>query len=312
MFLALQRAGSFAGAGRILGVNATTTARRLESLEQEMGARLFTRTPDGLVPTAAAEAMLEPSELIERQAQLIERSIAGEDVRLAGSVSLAISQAFAFAFVIEHLASFRRSHPDISLELHTADALVDLSRGEADIAVRPRLPGAGPGVVEERIEIVTRRIGAAGMAVWASRSYLEEAGCPPSALELEGHRIVAPLEQASHLPGSAWAHAAAESGVQVAMRCGSILAIAGAGEAGYGLVALPTFVALRYPDLIRISPPDILESVDIWMLMPGDLRRVARVRALWEFLIEIFATWDPLMSGRVIPEGRDTSSWADA
>ena len=71
--------------------------------------------------------------------------------------------------------------------------------------------------------------------------------------------------------------------------------------AGFGLCALPIFVTHDCDNLERLDAPDVTETREIWLLMPGELKRVARVRAVHDFLIELFDVWEPLLSGRVQP-----------
>lgn len=303
VFLALRRAGTFAGAGRELAVNATTAARRLAALEEAIGAQLFLRTADGLVPTAAAEEIFEPAELVERQAERIQRSVGGEDARLAGSVCLSVTQAFASGFLIDHLGAFRRMHPEIEIELTTSDVIVDLARGGADLAVRFRSVGSGPGDTSGHVDVIGKRVSVIGIGVYGARSYLKNRGVPRDAAQLEGHDIIAPRQVAAYLPGSDWARAAADRN-RVTLLTDGMTSMGAACAAGFGLCAIPCFVALREETLIRLPEPAIVDSRDAWLLMPADLRRVARVRAVWEFLLELFATWSPLLSGEVFPAQR--------
>lgn len=303
VFVALRRATSFAGAARELGVNATTVARRLSALEAAIGAQLFSRTADGLVPTAAGEQIAEPSELIERQTQLIARSVGGGDARLAGRVRLSVTDSFASHFLLDQLSVFRRRHPDIELEINSSNVLVDLTRGQADIAIRHRSPGSGPGVeTSGHVEILARRVCSIGIAVFASRSYLEATGIPRSAERPDGHDLIVPRAEASYLPGSAWSRLVAPR-VSTALRCDGTTTMAAACAAGFGLCALPCFEALQFDNLMRIS--ETIDTRDTWMLRPSDLRHVARVRALWDYLLELFEQWAPLLSGEVTPTDRD-------
>jgi DNA-binding transcriptional LysR family regulator len=308
VFLALRRAGSFAGAGRELELNATTIARRLTAFEDAIGTQLFGRSADGLVPTAAAEGIAESAELIEHKMLQIEREVGGENARLSGTVRIAITQTFAASFLLDHLGSFRRSFPDIELDINTSDAMVDLTRGVADIAIRFRSPDSGPGVQSSgSVEVRAKRVGTLGIAVYGSTAYLEKAGCPPSASQVDGHSVVMPRENAMFLPGATWCASVADR-VSIALRCDGMLGIAAAGAAGFGLCALPTFVALQHDNLERISPPKTIDTRAAWLLMPADLVRVARVRKMWDYLVELFQAWDPLLSGDVAPERASTSA----
>lgn len=303
MFLALLREGTFAGAARRIGVNATTTARRLASLESSVGAQLFSRTRDGLVPTAAAERMREPAELIERQVLRIQRRVAGGDAKLAGRVRLNCTQNLAANFLVARLGEFRQRHPDIELELSTGDAMVDLTLGQVDVVVRHRAPGAGPGVEAlSHVDVVTRRVGPIAFAVFASEAYLARHGVPSNIREVAGHAAVLPQGDALYLPGSSWALEVAPQ-LRASLRTDSVATMHAACSAGFGLCMLPCFPSVYEAGVVRVS--EVEDQRDTWLLMPGDLRRVARVRALWEYVISLFEAHGPVLAGEVSPLGGD-------
>lgn len=303
VFLAILREGTFAAAGRRIGVNATTAARRLASLEASVGAQLFSRTRDGLVPTAAAERMREPSELIERQVLRIQRRVAGGDAQLAGRVRLNSTESLAVSFLVERLAGFRREHPDIELELTTGDAMVDLTLGHADLVIRHRAPGSGPGVETlAHVDVVARRLGPIALAVFASEEYLRREGVPEDITDVRGHSAVLPEGNARYLPGSSWALEIAPQ-LRTSIRTDSVGTMHAACRAGFGLCMLPCFPAVYEAGVVRVS--DVVDTRDTWLLMPGDLRRVARVRALWDYLLALFEEHGPVLAGEVAPPGGD-------
>jgi len=301
VFLAVQRKGSFAAAGRSLGVNATTVGRRITGFEEHLGARLFTRTADGLVATPTAEALLGAAEQMERQAKSVARQIAGEDARLEGVVRLAATSDFSSAFLLDQLGAFRRRHPEIELDLLTSTGLHDLSRGAADLAVRFSTPGQGvPSGRQGPTDVLAQRVCRLGVGVFASRAYLDTAGMPDDIEGFEGLDLVIPPESMHFIPGHSWFQQMRPDN-RVALTVDSIQAIVAATSAGFGLCAIPCFMAAHQPELVRIGAPQTVDERDLWLMMPADLKRVARVRAVREFLLEVFETWEPVLTGRVSP-----------
>jgi DNA-binding transcriptional LysR family regulator len=301
VFLAVHRTGSFAAAGRTLSVNATTIGRRITTFESHLGSRLFTRTSDGLVPTATAESLLDAAEQMERHVKMAERRVAGEDARLEGTVRLAVTVHFASAFLVDQLRVFRRRHPMIELELLTSTALHDLSRGAADLAVRFTAPGGGvPMGPQGPTDVLAQRTCNFGVGVFASRAYLDRTGPPEDLHALEGLDLVVPAERMRYIPGYDWSSRARENN-RVAVTLDGIQAMVAATAAGFGLCALPCFLTGRYPELVRIGTPETVDVRESWLMMPADMKRVARVRALRDYLLEIFDTWEPVLAGRVSP-----------
>ncbi|MBW2463546.1 MAG: hypothetical protein JRH11_17985, partial [Deltaproteobacteria bacterium] len=213
---------------------------------------------------------------------------------------LAVTDHFASNFLIDHLRSFHTRHPRIELSLITGVGLTDLSRGEADIAVRFARPGGVP-VSRGNDDLRAQRVCRIGVSVYGSRDYLDHRGRPERADDVRGHDLIVAREEARFMPGYDWTTKTLPHN-RVCMRTDGLSGMAVAASAGFGLCALPVFVAIRHPHLERIDPPDTIDSRDAWLLMPPELRRVARVRAVWDFLTELFDHWEPLMSGRIRPE----------
>ena len=111
-----------------------------------------------------------------------------------------------------------------------------------------------------------------------------------------------------YLPGSGWAREVAGK-LRSALRTDSLAAMQVACTAGFGLCVLPCFPGVYTADVVRVTDP--VDTRDTWLLMPGDLRRVARVRALWDHLVELFAAWGPMLSGQEVPPARDARPRAE-
>src|SRR5262245_46570898 len=125
-FLAAARHGSFARAGRELGIEHTTVARRVTALEEKLGARLFDRTRSGLRLTAAGEEIARRGADAEARVHEIERLAGTFADDAAGQVVLATSSVLAQALVAPALEALARLHPKIQLHLFVARRFVDL------------------------------------------------------------------------------------------------------------------------------------------------------------------------------------------
>ncbi len=296
IFLALRRERTFSGAARALKVNATTVSRRLARLEEQLGTLLFQRTPDALVPTREAEAILDSVEHMERQAGLVVNQIAGRDAVIEGVVRLATTRQFARDFLLEHLAPLSERHPAIQLQLVAGDQRADLTRDEADLAIRfQKTGGAAPAEAKSHVDIRALKVGTIGVGVYASRGYVERVGHPKSADAMSGHDLIVCSDEASHIPGRAWMDRVKSDG-RVALRV-DVGTMSAAVGAGFGVGAILSFYAARQPSLVHVTPPALVDSRDVWLLMPSDLVRVARVRAVWDYLVETLAAARSQLSG---------------
>src|SRR5215212_2117077 len=149
-FLAVYRQHSLRAAARQLGVDQATAGRRLLAFEHQLGAKLFVRTPNGYLPTPAAELLIAGAERIEDEAQGMARSAQGLDQRLTGQVRVATGEGLATVLVIPAMAQVRERHPDIRIILLTARSFTDVARDEAEIAVRTLRPKS-PGLIARKM-----------------------------------------------------------------------------------------------------------------------------------------------------------------
>src|SRR5688500_3832036 len=131
LVLAIQRAASLGGGAKALGINHSTAFRRLNALEEKIGARLFERLPGGVYePTAEGERVATAAERIETEADALSREVAGGDKRLTGALRVTSSETLAFSVLTTELARFRQMHPGIVVELVIDNRVLSLSRSE--------------------------------------------------------------------------------------------------------------------------------------------------------------------------------------
>src|SRR5262245_57924466 len=163
-FLAVHRAGSLSAAARQLRVDQTTVGRRIAQLEQGLGAKLFDRMPNGLRLTASGRDVLCIAERLEAEALALERLVRGRDVNPEGAVRLTTSEAFGSRFLAPRLIEIRQKYQAIRLEVITDVRTFNLSRREADIAIRM---AATP-----QVGLVLKKVGVVGFGLYAATSYL--------------------------------------------------------------------------------------------------------------------------------------------
>jgi DNA-binding transcriptional LysR family regulator len=173
------------------------------------------------------------------------------------------------------------------VEILSGNRAFDLMRGEADLAVRIR-PTTEP-------DLVTRKIGVAGWALYGTQPYVARRGAPASAGDLRGHDVVAFDESLGAIPGALWLQKHGE-GTSCVMRANSIVSAFNAVILGLGVSVLPCFMADPEPTLERLAP-QVLGGRDIFVVVHPDMARVARVRAVMDFVVESFERDAALWSG---------------
>lgn len=280
LFLALHRERSLAGAGARVGLDASTLSRRLVALEESLATRLFDRTREGLVPTAAADLLLPAAEEMESAHARFARDASGFEREAEGVVRLSVPPGVADAFVGPSLVRLRAKHPRIRIELDASVRLLDLTRREADLAIRTIRPQSGELVMLKLAQSVwtpmVARAGAgkrAPLKRWDDVAWItwgdDLAGIPPARWLAKHAPRVEPVLRTSHIA------------TQVA-----------AVEAGLGVALLPLAytrvsdaVPVRFAKALDASAADLPVN-ETWLVGHRALRGVPRVAAVWDFLVE--------------------------
>ncbi|MCA9656150.1 MAG: LysR family transcriptional regulator [Myxococcales bacterium] len=276
-FLAVQRAGTLSGAGSALRLDATTVGRRLSNLESELGARLFDRSSRGFVLTPAGCRLLPHAEGLEREALALDRDLAGEDQKLCGRVRLTATEMISTRFIAPYLVRFSERYPGIELQLTCTNRDVDLSRREAEIALRLARP--------HDEDIVVKKLLSIELALFASADYVARHGMPsPGALA--GHRFILFADTRPFRRENEWLQRHVGDG-EVVLRSDSVSSIMSAALGGLGIALLPRHVADRTPGLVRTPLQGSPEPRIVWQAVHRDLAGVARIRAVLDFLGEL-------------------------
>jgi DNA-binding transcriptional LysR family regulator len=277
VLVAACRHGTLAAAGAALGVDPSTVSRRLAALEDAVGGKLFARTPEGLSPTTLALRLLPHAEAAEAAVNAASAEAAGATVAAEGVVRLAVADALGVYGIAPRAAELRRLHPGVRLDILASTAVVDLSRREADIAIRFVRPDRG--------DLVFKKVLSAGRyAAFCSREYAE---AHPD-LSIDAVDWITWSETRAHLPearlyreliGREPALTSDNLVVQIeAVRAGAgvLLMPAGWGEVTAGAVQLPTL-------------PPIALDFSTYLVTHRALRRVPRVDAVWRWLEDLLA-----------------------
>lgn len=270
-FLALARTGSVRAAGSLLGVSHSTVARRVDALELRLGVKLFDRHRDGYLVTEAGREMMVSAERVEREMAALERGLAGQDARLEGPVRVTCTDPFIAKLLLPILGRLCEAHPGIELELDADAKNLDLSKREADVALRALLPTvpAPEHLIGRRIAPITlcNYVG----AEHAARLDPEQGGRPGRWLGSSMAKILEELVASSSYPEAPiWG------------TFPSMAVMAEAARSGLGMVMLPTYVGDPDPKLQRLAKPDLRHVADFWLLSHPDLRDNARLRATRE------------------------------
>ena len=278
IFLAIHRVGTLRGAAEQLRLDQATVGRRLAAMELSLGARLFLRTSSGYVATPAGELAVAAIERMEQGAEQLLRQTQGIDERLSGVVRLASTDTTARHFLMPAILKLHAEHPDIRVVLTTSTEVSNLTKREADLAVRTVRPTSP--------DLISRHLKRVDSGIYASKSYLEQHAAPQPGTALDGHDVV--IYQRAILAR----HSIELCGISVAnarvmMEVSSGLVLMDALCAGLGIGEIPTYIGDAQPQLQRIWPERSF-PYDVWLVLHSDLNRTARVRAVADAIIAVY------------------------
>jgi DNA-binding transcriptional LysR family regulator len=290
-FLALVRTGSLSRAAKELGVDRNTVARRVAALEEELGLTLYERGPQGWTRTSAGNELAELASRVEEDVLALARHADARDPAVAGTVRLTTASHVAARLLAPAVPALRARHPSLVLELAVDQRPFDLTRREADLAVRMGRPrDAG---------LVTRKLSDVAFRMYASPAYLGGR----REVDLAADAFVGLDESLASSPQERWlARVAPER--RVVFRCNSTAALQAATRAGAGVSVLPCFVADGDPGLVRLEGPEPTPH-ELWLLVHGDLRRTPRVRAVIEWIDALVADARAALAGAPPPRRPD-------
>lgn len=284
--LALRRAGSLARAAASLEVDKATASRRLSALEEALGARLVERTRQGWTLSAAGERVADAAEAMEAAAADAAAEVSGLDTGLRGVVHVTAPVWFSRQLIIPALSQFRGIHPAVDIRLIATNITLNLEQRQADVAIRNARP--------TQQSMIAKRIGRLGSAIYAAPGYLKARGTPESRDDLKDHALVAYNDTVTYAQDLAWI---AEACPNVVFRVSDTVVLCEAVRSGIGLGVLPCYIADSDPELVRVELTEPGEE-DIFICAPGELARLPRVRAVMDWLCELFASHQDRLLGK--------------
>lgn len=288
-FLAVARHHSTLAAARALKVNQSTVQRRLAELEQRIGRPLVRRHPTGYRLTEFGEALLPHAQRIEQAVTAFEQRIEVSRRDATGVIRVTCPEPLVDRITSSPLLErFRARHPGLEVEFAMSDRYLDLSKGEADVALRS-------GDTDDDV-LVGRKIGDSLWAVYASRKYVERHGKPERVEDLEQHALAGFDESMSGHRAARWLREVAPNG-RIVARNDSVLGLLHSVKASVGIAPLPTALGDSEPELVRVLGP-IPELARIWrVLAHPDVRHTPRVAAFFDFMVEEVEALRPIITG---------------
>jgi len=273
---AIAQGRSLATAAEGLGVNHSTVFRRLAQIEGRLGSRLFERSRAGYALTPCGEEMVRLAEQMENDIVCFERQVTGRDLRPSGELRVTTNDALLAYMLPDVISGFRRTYPEIMLDVLVSNQPLNLTRRDADVAVR--------GTYRAPDNLVGRRIATFGLAIYSrsgDANGQDRDSCDPDDLARSGSWVcLGEALAATRMAKWVKDHVAAE---RIVFRVNSVTALAEAVAVGVGLGLVPCFLGASVPGLVQRTAPIPGVGGDLWLLTHPDLRQTARVRAFMDY-----------------------------
>jgi DNA-binding transcriptional LysR family regulator len=275
-FLVLCRSRSFLAAASALKVTHSTVSRRLSALEASLQTQLFFRTERGCRLTGAGEKLLPYAEQLEATIHLLEEDVYGKNTQLTGSIRIGAPDGFGNCFLAPRLGKFQRMHSALEIELVAVPLYYSLAKREVDILITIRKPKGG--------HVVARKLPSYKWGLFATKNYLNEHDQIQRLDDLRSHRMIGYIEDLLYdqelnftnefLPG-----------IRPQFRSSTIVGQMNSILAGNGIGLIPYFMAHSETDMVSVLPEYSI-SRTFWIQLNPDSKRVARVRAAIDFIVD--------------------------
>ena len=277
-FVRVAENGSLSAAAELLGTSQPTLSRSVQALEAELGARLFVRHSRGLTLTSRGQELFSAARALDDGVQAVFRRAAGLREAPKGTVRVSVNERLGVYELPRCFAQLRQDYPDVKLEVVIENTVSNLSRREADIAVRMFRP--------QQLALVARRVGTLGLGLFATESYLKRLGLPEGPADLGHHTLIGSDRDPS------WARAMRSVGLSpndFAFRTDSLVAQVEAVLHGVGIGALHLKFAAGHPSLVRVLPRLPIPEREIWLVMHEDLKGNPAVRTVFDALLRFLS-----------------------
>lgn len=283
-FIALAKEKRLQRAAKLIQSNHTTVYRRILNFEEKFGVKLFESTPYGYNLTPAGEELYEKIDNLEDRMDEIFNSLQGLETKLKGNIQITTTSSVATTFLPFILKKLQKSWPDLFIDLKVSNNFYNLSKREADIAIRP-----SSDVPEH---LIGRNLGKINFSVFASMSYLKENEKlgKLNLQNLKNHTHIILDESLEHLKSKKWIDSRISEETRV-YRVNGLSVMAQMCSNGIGLALLPDYYGKVYKNLVVAYRPKDFIGSDFWILSHKNMSKIPRVKTCTDFLYKEILTY---------------------
>ena len=288
IFHAVAEAGNFTKATYILNLSQSAISRQIQSLEEELKTQLFERHARGLSLNENGEYLFRTAREVISKLKDVESTLMDKKDKPSGKLTVTTVVSFGTTWLTPRIQEFMKLNPEMEIELIFDDKELDLSTRQADIGIWMRRPKQLNHIQKKLIDIHYH--------IYGSTKYLEQYGHPKTISELYKHKFISYGKGApSPVFNPDWA---LKLGVKdnkkrkPVMKVNSIYGLLLAVQSGVGLAALPDYITIHVPNIVKVLPQNEGPKTEAYFVYPQSLKNVARVTAFRNFLYSKISKWE--------------------
>ncbi|MEO0386015.1 MAG: LysR family transcriptional regulator [Pseudomonadota bacterium] len=277
-------AGSLTHAGETLHLSQSAVSRQIRGLEDSLSVTLFHRHARGLILTEQGELLFEATSAMRSRLETAEARIRDSADGIFGELRVTATIGFGTLWLAPRLHKLYAEYPELKIDLILEERVLDLPMREADLAIRMKEPS--------QADLIRRRLMDVRMQFYASARYIEQHGLPESSADLAKHRIVAQSMSARQVSeGMNWIAPFLSTKTSSVLTVNNYFGILQSVRHGLGIGALPNYVSVDVPDLIRVLPNEESKTIPVYLAYPEELRRSRRIAAFRDFMLAEIAEY---------------------
>ena len=288
IFHAVAEAGSFTSATVNLNLSQSAISRQIQSLEEDLKVKLFERHARGLTLTENGEYVFKTAHEVITKLREVETSLGDKKNKPSGKLTVTTFVSFGTTWLTPRIQEFMQLNPEIEVELIFDDKELDLSTRQADIGIWARRP--------KQLNYIQKKLIDINYHIYGSPKYLEKYGYPKKLSDLNQHKFISFGKGApSPVFNPDWA---LKLGMKdnkkrkTVMKVNSVYGLLLAVQSGVGLAALPDYLTVKQPNIVKVLPSIEGPITEAHFVYPQSLKNVARVQAFRNFLYSKISEWE--------------------
>ncbi|MEO1919603.1 MAG: LysR family transcriptional regulator [Paracoccaceae bacterium] len=279
VFHAVAEAGSLTHAGEVLHLSQSAVSRQISTLEENLNVLLFHRHARGLILTEQGELLLDATRSMSKRLEAATAHIGDSKDEVFGNLRVTTTTGFGTLWLAPRLGHLYEKYPELKIALMLEQRVLDLPMREADVAIRMKEPS--------QADLIRRRLMDVDMKLYASRDYLEQNGTPETTVDLVDHRLISHNSSSPQVSaGAQWMAPFLQANRKSVLTVNNYFGILQAARHDLGIGALPDYVIVEAPELVRVLPNDSSRPIPVYLAYPEELRHSKRVTAFRDFVLD--------------------------